>query len=68
MNFMKISFFVILLLCFLDLEAQNRKVDMFQELPLQEALIRAAKAKKYVLLDFGSPRCSPCLYIKKKVF
>ena len=46
---MKISFFVILLLCFLDLEAQNRKVDMFQELPLQEALIRAAKAKKYVL-------------------
>ncbi|MDY4042468.1 MAG: thioredoxin family protein [Marinifilaceae bacterium] len=65
---MKISFFVILLLCFLDLEAQNRKVDMFQELPLQEALIRAAKAKKYVLLDFGSPRCSPCLYIKKKVF
>lgn len=58
----------LLLLGFLNLGAQNRKVEMYRDVPVSEIFSKAKKQHKYVLLDFGSPRCSPCLYIKNKVF
>ncbi len=48
--------------------AQNRKIDLKLQLPLEEVLKTAQKENKYVFLDFGSPRCSPCLWLKKNVF
>ena len=48
--------------------AQNRKVEMALQLPLDEVLAKAKAHNKYVFLDFGSPRCSPCLWIKKNIF
>lgn len=47
---------------------QNRRVDLPKNIPLEEIQKKARKQKKLVLLDFGSPRCSPCLYIKNKIF
>lgn len=56
-------------LSFLQMEAQNKKVEMLKDLPLEKVQKKARKSnKKYLLLDFGSPRCAPCLYIKNKVF
>ena len=64
---MKTFLFVLLMLGFLCVEAQNRKVLMYKDVPVDEIFSKAKKQRKYVLLDFGSPRCSPCLYIKNKV-
>jgi len=47
--------------------AQNRKVDLKENLPFDEVLKMAKEKKKYIFLDFGSITCKPCLYIKKEV-
>ena len=39
-----------------------------QKYPFTGHSKKAKKQKKHVLLDFGSPRCSPCLFIKNKIF
>ncbi|MGV3529769.1 MAG: thioredoxin family protein [Flavisolibacter sp.] len=48
--------------------AQNRKVDLWDNVPLDKVLAAAKKENKLVFLDFGSPQCKPCLYMKKIVF
>ena len=47
--------------------AQNRKVDLKENLPFDQVLAMAKKENKYIFLDFGSITCKPCLYIKQKV-
>nr|WP_121272560.1 thioredoxin family protein [Pedobacter schmidteae] len=48
-------------------DAQNRRVDLKENLPFDEVLKMAKEKKKYIFLDFGSITCKPCLYIKKEV-
>lgn len=47
--------------------AQNRKVDLKENLPFADVLAMAKKEKKFIFLDFGSLTCKPCMYIKKMV-
>lgn len=47
--------------------AQNRQVDLKENLPFEEVLKMAKTQNKYIFLDFGSLTCQPCMYIKKKV-
>lgn len=47
--------------------AQNRKVDLKENLPFNEVLSMAQKSNKYIFLDFGSLSCPPCMFIKKNV-
>ncbi len=58
-----------LLVCGLGtiVNAQNRKVELKENLPFDEVLKLAKEKKKYIFLDFGSITCKPCLYIKKEV-
>lgn len=49
------------------LYAQNRQVDLKENLPFEEVLKMAKAENKYIFLDFGSLTCQPCMYIKKKV-
>ncbi len=56
------------MLGFSEGKAQHRKVEMIKNRPVEEIFKQAEKEHKYVLLDFGSPRCSPCLFIKNKIF
>lgn len=49
------------------LNAQNRKVDLKENLPFETVLKLAKENKKLIFLDFGSITCKPCLYIKKEV-
>ena len=66
---MRIIISLLIILSFLQVEAQNKKVEMLKDVSWDEVQKQARKTrKKYLLLDFGSPRCSPCLYIKNKVF
>ncbi|MBL1409795.1 thioredoxin family protein [Sphingobacterium faecale] len=51
----------------IGLFAQNRKVDLKENLPFEEVLKMAKAQDKYIFLDFGSLTCKPCLYIKKFV-
>ena len=64
------KYFLLLLATILltGVHGQNRQVDLPKNIPLQDILKKAKKQKKHVLLDFGSPRCSPCLFIKNKIF
>ena len=64
------KYFLLLLATILltGVHGQNRSVDLPKNIPLQDILKKAKKQKKHVLLDFGSPRCSPCLFIKNKIF
>lgn len=48
--------------------AQNRKVNLLSNIPFEQAAQMAKKENKLLFLDFGSPRCSPCLYMKNKIF
>jgi hypothetical protein len=48
--------------------AQNRKVNLLSNIPFEKAAQMAKKENKLLFLDFGSPRCSPCLYMKNKIF
>jgi len=48
--------------------AQSRKVNLLKNEPLENILKIAKKENKFVFLDFGSPRCSPCLYMKNNIF
>lgn len=66
-----IKHYLLLLLtaCLLaEVTGQNRSVKLHKNMHLREVLTMAKKQKKLVLLDFGSPRCSPCLFIKNEIF
>lgn len=47
--------------------AQNRKVNLKENLPFEDVLRQAQAEDKYIFLDFGSLTCKPCLYIKNNV-
>ncbi|GAB1472786.1 hypothetical protein MASR2M69_02270 [Bacteroidota bacterium] len=70
----KIHFFTgvitLLLLCSVqvDLYSQNRRVNLLKNEPFEKVAQMAKKEKKLLFLDFGSPRCSPCLYMKNNIF
>ncbi len=49
-------------------DAQTRKVNLQKNVPLEDVLKAAKAQKKLVFLDFGSPKCSPCLYMKNNIF
>lgn len=49
-------------------QAQNRSVDLAKNEPLEKILRQAKREKKHVFLDFGSPQCKPCLYMKNSIF
>lgn len=49
-------------------EAQNRKVNLLMNKPFENVRKLAKKEKKLIFLDFGSPRCSPCLFMKNNIF
>lgn len=48
--------------------AQNRSVDLLKNEAFQKVQALAKKENKLIFLDFGSPRCSPCLYMKNEIF
>lgn len=48
--------------------AQNRKVDLKENLPFKEVLAMAKQQNKLIFLDFGSLTCTPCMYLKKIIF
>jgi len=48
--------------------AQNRRVNLLKNEPFQKASRIAKQENKLLFLDFGSPRCSPCLYMKNMIF
>lgn len=48
--------------------AQNRSVNLLENEPFEKVQKLAKKEKKLIFLDFGSPRCSPCLYMKNEIF
>ena len=47
---------------------QNRKIELLKNEPFEKASAMAKKEKKLLFLDFGSPRCSPCLFMKNNIF
>ena len=51
-----------------DIYSQNRKVNLLKNEPFEKVVQMAKKEKKLLFLDFGSPRCSPCLYMKNNIF
>lgn len=63
-----IILWLILFLGFSGGKVQERKVEMIKDQPVGQVFEQAKREQKHVLLDFGSPRCSPCLYIKNKIF
>jgi thioredoxin-related protein len=66
---MKKNILILLFAIFcIEADAQNRKVNLWDNVPLDKVLAAAKKEKKLVFLDFGSPQCKPCLYMKKLVF
>ncbi len=48
--------------------AQNRSINLKENLPFEKVLKMAKKENKLIFLDFGSLTCLPCLYLKKMVF
>ncbi|MHC1780697.1 MAG: thioredoxin fold domain-containing protein [Bacteroidales bacterium] len=60
----------LLLLCSVSANSfsQNRKVNLLKNEPFEKVVQMAKKEKKLLFLDFGSPRCSPCLYMKNNIF
>lgn len=65
------AFFILWLIFFLGFsggKAQEKKVKMIKDESVSQVFKQAKRERKHVLLDFGSPRCSPCLYIKNKIF
>lgn len=66
---MKMKYIALLLsLITIGLSAQNRKVNLLLQEPFEKVAKEAKKEKKLLFLDFGSPRCSPCLYMKNNIF
>lgn len=47
---------------------QNRSVNLLKNVSFDKVKELAKKEKKFIFLDFGSPRCSPCLYMKNRIF
>lgn len=62
-----IAFSIFLNLFSISISAQNRKVNLKENLPFSEVLQMAKAENKLIFLDFGSITCKPCLYIKQKV-
>lgn len=52
----------------LALVAQNRSVNLLKNEPFEKVQKMAKEQNKLLFLDFGSPRCSPCLYMKNNIF
>jgi len=52
----------------LTASAQNRSVNLLKNEPFNKVQALAKKDNKLIFLDFGSPRCSPCLYMKNEIF
>lgn len=48
--------------------SQNRSVNLLKNESYEEVAKLAKKENKLLFLDFGSPRCSPCLYMKNNIF
>lgn len=48
--------------------AQNRKINLQENLPFEKVLQQAKKENKLIFLDFGSLTCLPCMYLKKHIF
>ncbi|MCK9305107.1 MAG: DUF255 domain-containing protein [Bacteroidales bacterium] len=48
--------------------SQNRSVNLLKNEPYDKVAKLAKKENKLLFLDFGSPRCSPCLYMKNNIF
>ena len=48
--------------------SQNRSVNLLKNEPYAKAAELAKKQNKLLFLDFGSPRCSPCLFMKNNIF
>lgn len=66
---MKKTFILIIVLSFsLTSFAQNRSVNLLKNEPFEKVKKMAKKENKLLFLDFGSPRCSPCLYMKNNIF
>jgi len=59
--------FAIVIASISAVHAQNRKVNLQENLPFEEVLKQAQAEDKYIFLDFGSLTCKPCLYIKQHV-
>lgn len=66
-NKLIIAFSILLNLLIFTVNAQNRKVNLKENLPFSEVLQLAKSENKLIFLDFGSITCKPCLYIKQKV-
>lgn len=64
----RIVLFAVLIISTFSCFAQNRKVNLHENLPLDEVLKMGKKENKLLFLDFGSLTCLPCMYLKKKVF
>lgn len=62
-----LSALLCLSMCLVSL-AQNRSVALLHDTGLDRILQQAQEENKLGFLVFGSPRCSPCLWMKKKVF
>lgn len=58
----------LLILLTINTTAQNRKVDLKENLPFNEVLTMAKQQNKLIFLDFGSLTCTPCMYLKKIIF
>ena len=64
----KVIILSVLLSIMMSVSAQNRSVDLKENLPFEKVLKMAKKENKLIFLDFGSLTCKPCLYLKKLVF
>ncbi|MBO9634901.1 MAG: thioredoxin family protein [Chitinophagaceae bacterium] len=58
----------VLLIILYPAQAQNRKVNLKENLPFKEVLSMAKQENKLIFLDFGSLTCTPCMYLKKMIF
>jgi len=48
--------------------AQNRKIDLKENLPFEQVLKMAKEQNKLIFLDFGDLTCAPCMYLKRFIF
>ncbi len=67
-NSVKVISILLFGLVSVKIPAQNRKVNLLKNEPFEKAAEMARKENKLLFLDFGSPRCSPCLYMKNNIF
>ncbi|MHB8054232.1 MAG: tetratricopeptide repeat protein [Candidatus Aminicenantales bacterium] len=65
---MKMKFFYFAFLAFFLLSCSNNDGVIFQKISLDEALKKARREDKLVLIDFFSTTCIPCVKLSKTVF